>query len=357
MAKTNKKGAGSAVAKIVLGLVLAAICAFAGAFVTGWTITGSPNPAHWVRQDEAGKQETSLMAVTSEGRKLLAGNSYAMPQAMTFVNKSTSYSKERQFSVTATLSNKYINGKFDWAVAFDNPASAWATGKVATYYVDVAPTSDGSATATVKYIAAFNEPIKVTATLRGTEQSDSCTIDCLQTVDLTLISNCPDDLLGDGCDMSFDLKFGIGTTKGEFICKEASIGLTADFIEDLKSYLTFDINVKYIDFENVNGTLRGNQYYCNLADYYTYSMFIEDFDSYDDDHKDAIYWAWYQAYKDGRANGYQSNLELSGKLDYVCCGVVVNTLSTSGYSEGHLNGFDMGSEAAPNVILNQNFVF
>ena len=66
----------------------------------------------------------------------------------------------------------------DWAVAFVNPSSEWASGKTVTDYVTVTPSSDGAATATVQCLEDFGEQIVVTVTSRDNpEATAQCTVD------------------------------------------------------------------------------------------------------------------------------------------------------------------------------------
>ena len=65
---------------------------------------------------------------------------------------------ETAYQLTATITPEYAEDKtVDWSVAFDNPSSAWATGKTVTNYVTVTPTSDGALTATVSCLQDFGD--------------------------------------------------------------------------------------------------------------------------------------------------------------------------------------------------------
>lgn len=70
------------------------------------------------------------------------------------------------FTATITPSNA-TNKEVDWAIAFKNPDSEWATKKNIDDYVTVTPTSDGALTATVTCKAAFGEQIELTVTSRS----------------------------------------------------------------------------------------------------------------------------------------------------------------------------------------------
>lgn len=69
---------------------------------------------------------------------------------------------ETAYTLTATITPAEATDKtVDWSVAFANPASTWAQGKIATDYVTVMPTSDGALTANVACLKAFGEKINV----------------------------------------------------------------------------------------------------------------------------------------------------------------------------------------------------
>lgn len=69
----------------------------------------------------------------------------------------------------------------DWSIAWKNPSSEWASGKIVTDYVTATPTADGALTAKVAKVAAFGEQVLVTATARyASDISATATVDCLK---------------------------------------------------------------------------------------------------------------------------------------------------------------------------------
>lgn len=352
-------------AKIIAGLAILLAVAYV---ITSLALGMVWNPLKWVKGDDVtgGQTEpnkTEIVAVSSDGKKLLSANSYAMPRAMSFVQNQSTYSKSKEFNVTATLSNEYINGKFDWAVDFVNPASAWATGKVAEYYVQATPTTDGSATATIKYISSFNEPINVTATLRGSNQSDSCQIDCLKKMDMVscwLDTADFGDRIEGGCELESTAD---GTVKADYQVYYANFELDTDFIEAVKNYLKFDIEIHSFSFASEIGELSIEEQtdnrlqlgFYDVERVVKYSDFIENFDAFDQEHKDAVYYAWYHAMIDNNG-GVQFEFGVKG---YV---YEVETVLTSGTEDGggfisYLSGERYGKDIQPNVTLNQNVIF
>lgn len=81
------------------------------------------------------------------------------------------------YILTATVAPSNAgNTGVDWAIAWSDASSEWASGKTVTDYITVAPASDGALTATVSCNKAFGEQIKVTVTSR---ENSKITADCL----------------------------------------------------------------------------------------------------------------------------------------------------------------------------------
>jgi len=339
----------------------------AAAYVVTSLVTKQWNPVKWVNVDEVSKEQqqnkSDVIAVTSDGKKLLTTNSYAMPRAMTFVAKQSTYSKSKEFNVTATLSNKYINGKFDWAVSFVNPSSTWATGKTAEYYVKAEPTADGSATATIKYISTFSEQIQITATLRGSGSSDTCTVDCLKNAEMY---SCWVDTwdFGENISGGCELKILEGTALADYQTKYAYYGIDPNFVNAVQSYLKFDINFQAFSItEFVNNkslaieeqSENRLQLSFNAERSLTYADFIENFEAFDDEHKAAVYYAWYHA-----ASDFSSRNETYVQFEFGVEAYVngVNTTKFFAYEESsEISGELLGKDVQPSVTLNQNVVF
>lgn len=85
---------------------------------------------------------------------------------------------------------------------------AWASGKVATNYLSVTPTSDGSLTATVKCLQAFGEQIIITIRSRSnTSATASCTVDYYKRVEV-YDEFCYCGWRVDNQNVSWDINFG-----------------------------------------------------------------------------------------------------------------------------------------------------
>jgi hypothetical protein len=113
-------------------------------------------------------------------------------------------------TITATVTPvTAANKKVDWSLAWVNPASAWATGKIVTNYVTVTPASDGALTATLTKVTDFGEQIRVTCKSR-----EDAAVSATATVDLrkkltaqTLVLDAPS-----GTDFTLSAAQGAPTT-------------------------------------------------------------------------------------------------------------------------------------------------
>ncbi len=178
----------TAVLAILLVIVIAGAAALVGVLSNGfkdWTKFQPEEQTETPADEEQGGEE-ELPVLDDEGEEMESGVVHAMPKAMTFRTAASlaatpAAQAETYDSVTLTATVKpdsAADKTVDWAVAFVNPSSEWATGKTVTDYVTVTPQSDGSTTATVKCLQPFGEQIKITVTSRmNTEATASCTVD------------------------------------------------------------------------------------------------------------------------------------------------------------------------------------
>lgn len=127
------------------------------------------------------------MIVDGDGNTLQSGKTYAMPARMVYAASTasaTSVQEEVGITLTATVKPETAGNKaVDWTVSFVNANSTWAKGKNASQYVSVTPASDGATTATVRFLRAFGEQIKITVTSRvNSKASAECILDCARRI-------------------------------------------------------------------------------------------------------------------------------------------------------------------------------
>lgn len=356
MAKT-KRSLGQRVAAVVAVLLVLAVVGLGSAWATGWAITGEVNPSNWKNTAEATEPRT--VAVTNDGQALTNGCTYDMPAGFTFLSarsvssETLEYVAGGEITLTAELSNEYINGKFDWSADFANSSSAWAQGKVASYYVGLEPI-DGGRQVKLNYLAPFSEQIILTATLQGTESSASCTIDCLFRIKSVQPST--------GWHFTDYVCLGVtpkyvdnGTVKGELTFHSIYASIDESFQNKVKSFLNFDIDFKgyYANsFDNSVYDSDENGFYLDTNVEITPTLFIKNYETYDEEHQNAICYAWYAANK---ATNNSNNATYDFAVDYNYNGQFVEKLEES--EIGCCVNAIQYRDLAPSVTLNKNYAF
>lgn len=128
------------------------------------------------KQPEEDKDELSNLAITpalSKGVRLYAARPTVLENNV----------------ITQTLTafiepEDADNQSVTWSIAWQNPASEYATGKTVTDYVTVTPESDGSLTATVSCLQDFGEKVVVTVTAEDNAEIKATAVcDYLQRVE------------------------------------------------------------------------------------------------------------------------------------------------------------------------------
>ena len=356
----SKKNVFRGIATLLAGLIVLGAVGALSSWITGWTLTGEPNMSKWQQSDSKTDNTTSrTVAISNTGTKMQNGAEYDMPTGFAFLSASTpskteQYAPGGEITLSASLSNEYINGKFDWATVFKNPESEWAKGKSSDYYVGLEPI-DGGRQVKVKYLAKFSEQIILTATLQGTESSDSCTIDCVKAVEISSRPEFGSTDFSDDIYIDIYHTLGEGTVLGNFEFKQLTMQLKTSFVSAFKNYLNFPVTVKsYISNTGDNYEVSANSGIAVEGPTIEYSMFIEGFDDYDQDHKDAIYYAWYKAHSD--MGGYSNNIDFDISITYTYAGTAVKELIDSEMGM-YLTGSCFGSGVEPSVTLNKNVTF
>ena len=366
-AKTKNTETAKAVAGLLLVVLLAVAYVITSLALGYASHAGAPvwNPLHWGKvntADNGNSNTTRTIAVSSDGSEIKDGGAYALGcnavSGITYLSEirnNQTYVPDGEIYVTAELSNEYINGAFDWSVEFVNPSAEWAVGKVATYYVSAEPVAGDSSRAKLRYFAPFGEQIILTATLRGTDSSDSCTIDCLKPVTSYQVDHCYIDFDDPSSFGINKIVFGIGTITGNFEFVSGRYALDQNFISDMQSYLKFDlaINVAGFSAADVTWCSSDGKADCGILEY---SMFIENFDNYDEAHKQAIYYAWYTAFKPYR-NSANANALIDCVFNYAYNGVTIAVIYGNDEPLCQITGDVYGYEVAPNTTLNKNYVF
>lgn len=301
-----------------------------------------------------------IIANTSDGKAMKSGGIYAMPDGMTYDGADAEYISDGELTLYAFLTNEYINAQYDWAVTFSDPSSDWAEGKSVAEYLEVTPTYAGSAYANVRFVQGFSEPIIITVTLRagvGTEMSVTCRVDCMKQAFVdrdSLYVNCD---FGESLTLEIGFDYcGEGTVPprgNDFRIQEYELSLTDWFKASVQRRLNFDVAFKsmikpdgaWVSLDFTEDTL------CVDFGDMDYGLFIEGWECYDAEHREAIIYAWYQAYVSDSALPSYFNLESE-----IAIRSTNNFERLSVWNGGNISGSNYGTEIAATVQLNKSGV-
>lgn len=214
---------------------------------------------------------------------------------------------ETAYQLTATITPEYAEDKtVDWSVAFDNPSSAWATGKTVTDYVTVTPTSDGALTANVECLQDFGEQIIVTVTSRDNEEvSAECTVDYAKRIESAYLVGMGGEHIAEsgntwqtGMHDSFTetyipqySTYSVNYTYSDYTVEDtftmtATAQLDATFLSGLKSYATDHMSEQtqygYVIISDLSGEAKnpvysGNQWYYTASSSGFFSLFYPNY--------------------------------------------------------------------------------
>lgn len=182
MANSKKKSGAGRVVAIVLGVLFAIIAILGAAWGTGYALTGEANPAKWAaaqnKPDDGENKDSATGEKYVDGMVTTVSSASKMRLASRAMTAAASAKTDSQYMLTATVEPADADEQtLTWSVAFKNPASAWANGKIATDYVTVTPTSD-TKNARVNCLAAFGEQIIVTTkSVDNPDAYATCTCD------------------------------------------------------------------------------------------------------------------------------------------------------------------------------------
>lgn len=127
------------------------------------------NPYGWFSEQESTEKTENLSDDSNLDFKIY--NSKLMLLSANVANTSLNAANSG-ITLTATVLPETATDKtVDWNVEFTNPSDTWASGKSASDYVSVTPTSDGALTATVAAKKGFSSQIKITATARANAEA------------------------------------------------------------------------------------------------------------------------------------------------------------------------------------------
>ncbi len=191
-------------------------------------------------------KEEGKVAVTDGNGKDIANTTTPFPERMVFAYTgdistyaSTAVMAETTLKVTVVPSNA-TNQRMSWAVTFNNPSSSWATGKTATEYVKVIPSSD-TLTAKVQCLQAFGEQIVVTVTSQNNPQATArCKVDFVKRFMGASSNRSAGEIVDFNTDMNikYSVTYGDGTIQGTLTPKNFYIRLSDELFNTCKNAVT-----------------------------------------------------------------------------------------------------------------------
>ncbi len=147
--------------KTIIMVVAVILClALAGGWIAQTVVSKQKEnePTAYTAIDETAEGMQLGIAKANSGVKLTS----ARIATEDYAEYGVSAQSETAYTLNATVTPANApNKNLTWALSFENPSSAWATGKTPTDYVTV---SSSEAQATLSCKKAFGEPILVTAT-------------------------------------------------------------------------------------------------------------------------------------------------------------------------------------------------
>ena len=164
---------------LVVALIVGALAAMSSGF-TNWDVKtwfggNNEETAEKAETDETDK--SGAVIGESVGKGMLLASASIAPAS--YEEYGVSPMAETAYTLTVQITPSTVTNKnVDWAVAFSNSSSSWASGKTVTDYVTVTPASSDSLTATVECKQAFGEQIIVTCTSQqNSDIKGTCTVD------------------------------------------------------------------------------------------------------------------------------------------------------------------------------------
>ena len=273
-------------------------------------------------------EQVKTYAVTGDGEKLSDNGVYEMPKSMTIISNFTS-AENPSFELTLGVKSDVA---VNFVCFFEDPTSAWASGKGISDYASIKQTDKSKARLTIK--AAFGEPVIIRATA-GSEPT-SCKIDWLQNVRTAGEITLGGSDATDEANIEATVIYGLGTVRGRAELASALLTLDGEFIDRVNQYLSFDIRFTGYGYDAVNATVELSDRYLVITDgELNYGMFIKDFDELAQGQKDAIYFAWNKAYLDMKS---RNNVLIDVSVNYNYCGDTITRITESDIPGGAFTG-------------------
>lgn len=311
---------------------------------------------HW---KDAPQRIGTAFALNSDGETLYADGSYPMPENMVITAQAPTGSDE---TPTCGAVFKADKAEYEFTVQWRNASSDWATGKTTDGYVTLekvyGETVFGIGALPEKkdrfylsYKQPFGEPMEITAKTKD-GQVKKMQVECLRRlncdVSKTAVGGSDVD---DEANLEIKVDYGAGTVNGVATVKSVYLSLDCEFMDKVKSYLTFDIAFKGYKFSPCANAeyleVDSGKYFVIADGTLKYEMFISGFAEQSQEVKDAIYFAWYKAYT---TFGSYSNLLVDFEISYTYGGAEAYKLAESDIVGSAVTGDLYGNGLQPNEL-------
>jgi len=300
---------------------------------------------------------TNGVVYDGDGNAMDSGEVYEMPASMVF---SATYSAE--LASQLDLSDMYVNVSVSHNFPYNNVKVDWSAeymdGTDCSEVITITPESDGSNTAKIQCNAVFNKQVVVTAAVRDDSGSKiTCVLDYVKNItgltDYGMTGTDFDDPAG----VDFYATLSDGTITPDICLDYVKFNLKDDFQTAVQSHLTFDVEFLTASLNDIAGDILSGDgetlVTCETEGTYSWSWFIKDFDSLDDDHKKAVYYAWYHAWEDMSDKNLIMTVDTSVTAKY--SGKSLSNVTESEYIGSgylYLSGEQYGYALKPSLTFN-----
>lgn len=253
MAKT-KGNAGKAVAVVLaLAVLTGGVCAcgFAARDDAGkWFSNGNISTWHWSdKVSDTGNQDKPA-GVATDGMTVNTVSSNKMRLRAMPMTASAPKATDSSYYLTATVEPADAwEQEIEWLVSFKDPAAAWASGKSASSYVSVAPSSD-TKNATVTCLGGFGEQIIITARSKDNpEATATCTCDYVKRAE-NIVFNLSEPNVYE-MTYTYDIEYTPYTIDSEITLTGAKITGQQSFAHDIRDRLDGDQIFGHNEYETL----------------------------------------------------------------------------------------------------------
>jgi len=338
---------------VVIGIVAVLLIALVCGLVAHFIIKDKDNGATDITAS------TNGVVYDGDGNAMDSGEVYEMPASMVF---SATYSAE--LASRLDLSDMYVNVSVSHNFPYNNVKVDWSAayidGTDCSEAITVTPDSDGSNTAKIVCSAPFSKQVVVTATVRDNADSKvTCVLDYVKS--LTSISEfgMTGTDFGDSAGVDFTASLSEGTITPDICLDYVKFYLKDNFKTAVQSYLTFDIEFLTASLNDIAGEAEISEgdvlVACETGGTYSWAWFIDGFDDFDDEHKQAIYYAWFHAWNDRDSSGKYLMMTVDTSVTAKYNGNSFGNVQESDYiGDGYLylSGEQYGYELTPSLSFN-----